>query len=104
MPKGWTIAATAITAGIAVCLVGLPITQESPSARFPPPRVERHAATEYAIAPLRDEMLRRAKVWLAPADRQAPLAENPLDPTGLLSQEIVRCHFLPRPAEGTTPK
>ena len=47
--------------------------------------------------------LRRAKVWHLP-NAPADLASNPVDPSGALSQPVVRCRFLSKRAHGTSPK
>jgi hypothetical protein len=48
--------------------------------------------------------IRQAKVWRPANPAAADLAINPPDPTGQLSQPLVRCRYLDGPANGTTPK
>jgi len=47
--------------------------------------------------------LRRAKVW-HPPHVPTDLASNPIDPSGVLSQSVVRCRFLSKRVHGTSPK
>jgi hypothetical protein len=56
---------------------------------------------------LRDDALRRARVWrpVAAADVAAfDFGANPPDPSGALSSATVNCRFLSEPVSGTTPK
>jgi hypothetical protein len=82
----------------------LPTGREASPVDFAPPR-ERAAWTgAHATDADRLQALRRAAVW-TPTDVAAmDFAVNPPDPTGYLSQPIVRCRYLDRPAHGTTPK
>lgn len=48
--------------------------------------------------------IRQARVWMPRDAAAADLASNPPDPGGHLSQAVVRCRYLDRPAHGTTPK
>jgi hypothetical protein len=52
---------------------------------------------------LRDEALRRARVW-QPTPATIDLGANPPDVDGALSGDPVRCRFVSMPARGTTPK
>ena len=55
-------------------------------------------------AAVREDALRRARVWIPPAVpvERADLARNP--PEGPQPQDVVRCTFTPEPVGGTTPK
>src|ERR1044071_9484193 len=44
----------------------------------------------------RDEALRRAKVWRSVDRQPADFSTNPPYPSGLLSEPIVQCQYLPR--------
>jgi hypothetical protein len=82
-----------------------PANRDRQAGVFPPPR----PALEWPTDPertdaARNSALRHAKVWQPVDAVAADLSSNPPDPSGLLSEPIVRCRFLPRPPRGTTPK
>jgi hypothetical protein len=75
-----------------------PVTFAAPPARVVWPLSEAAPDEERRVA------LQQARVW-APIDVAAvDLAANPPDPSGALSDPIVRCHYLDSPARGTTAK
>jgi hypothetical protein len=92
----------AASAGLTLWL--LPAARERPPS-FEAPRSERSwpVDPEHAVA-IRDLALSQARVW-QPADaRAADLSANPPDPAGTLSDDPVRCRYLPTAAHGTTTK
>src|SRR5215213_8084662 len=97
---GWLAAA-----GVGIAIVGLiPIHRAEVPLSFAPP-IETENSREPAVdKAFRDDALRRAKVWRRADPSKANLGANPADPTGSLSQPIVRCRFIPHESDGTTPK
>ena len=106
MSRGLTWAIGGTAAVVVAAIGGLwPIGREQPAATFPAAASRHVAHADRAHADeLRDQALRRAKVWRPTDPAATDLAANPPDPNGALSDAIVRCRFLPRPARGTTPK
>jgi hypothetical protein len=81
------------------------VGRENSPPPFAPPRPAAAWPADSSRAPeFRALALQRAKVWHPPDLAESELASNPPDPTGALSQPIVRCRFLSKPAHGTTPK
>jgi hypothetical protein len=82
----------------------LPAGRETAPIDFAAPR----ARTPWSGGPARPEVrtlaIRQAKVWRPSNPAAADLAANPPDPTGYLSEPLVRCRYLDRAAHGTTPK
>jgi hypothetical protein len=86
-------------------IVGLaPIRREQPAATFPPQHAEHVVHADGKADAIRDDALRRAKLWRPADPSTVNFANNPPDPRGTLSTPVVRCQFIPRPAHGTTPK
>lgn len=56
--------------------------------------------------PVREDALRRARVWRPPAVaiERANLRENPVGPTTFRTTDTVTCRFEPRQSSGVTPK
>jgi len=75
-----------------------PVTFAEPRAEAKWPLTHGHEQEE------RDDALRRAKVWTAANPAAVNFQRNPPDPSGLLSEPIVRCRYLPNEPHGTTPK
>jgi hypothetical protein len=92
----------AVSAGVTLWL--LPAAHERPPS-FEAPRSERRWPVDpaHAVA-IRDLALRQAKVWRPANAGAADLSSNPPDPTGALSDDPVRCRYLPAAAHGTTAK
>lgn len=82
----------------------MPAGREAPPVSFAPPREKAAWGDGKANANVRGLALRQARVWTQTDPATVNLAANPPDPGGLLSQPIVRCRYLDRPASGTTPK
>ena len=53
---------------------------------------------------MRDLALKKAKVWEPTDVASFDFSSNPPDPSGALSEPLVRCRYLPEAAEGTAPK
>jgi hypothetical protein len=53
---------------------------------------------------LRDRALKRATIWQPTDVASFDFSANPPDPSGALSESIVRCRYLPEAADGTAPK
>jgi hypothetical protein len=83
----------------------MPPGHEVPPSPFPEPHVRATwpLETERAEA-ARTDALHRAAVWMPGDPASADLASNPPDPSGTLSEPIVRCRYLDGPAHGTTAK
>jgi hypothetical protein len=98
----FTGAYVAVTFPVAFWL--LPTGREAPPA-FSQPRQEVVWQVDTTDGKgLRDLALRQARVW-RPIDTAAfDFSTNPADPSGGLSQPVVRCRYISRPARGTTPK
>ena len=103
----WVLLSVAVylAASIALAAWLLPAGREkSPVTFATPPAKVVWPLTATAPEQARADALRRARVW-APFDvSTADLAANPRDPTGTLSEPIVRCRYLDSPARGTTAK
>ena len=63
-------------------------------------RPSTHAVTRE----MRNLALKNAKVWQPTDVASFDFSANPPDPSGALSEPIVRCRYLPGAAEGTAPK
>jgi hypothetical protein len=93
--------------GLACAVVGFfPLGRDEVPVTFAPPVIEKplEFPDDATATAFRDAALRRAKVWRPTNPAAIDLGDNPPDPTGALSEAIVRCRFLPREAKGTTPK
>jgi hypothetical protein len=100
----WILTGAYIAVSFPVAFWLLPTGRETPPV-FALPRPERVWRVEAARAKeLRDLALRQARVWAPPERAPADLAGNPPDPSGMLSQPLVRCRYLSEPARGTTAK
>lgn len=99
--------ASGATAGLLCCIVALtPSRSEDRPLAFAAPRDEPKLTFDDAARAhqFREAALRAAEVF-APTDvSSAALDRNPPDPSGSLSQPIVRCRFVAGEAKGTTPK
>ncbi|MCU1385246.1 MAG: hypothetical protein JWL71_3943 [Acidobacteria bacterium] len=106
MMKRWLMTATVIYLAASMALAAwlMPTGREQPP-RFPVPRITRAwPLDEAGREAARAAALRRASVW-RPADAaSADLGTNPPDPSGALSEAIVRCRYLDGAARGTTAK
>jgi hypothetical protein len=99
--------ATGIAVVVASVVLGavVPIGRESAPIAFPPARADHGDSPKPADAEgWREAAFARAKVWQAVDASRMDLAANPADPSGALSQPIVRCRFQPRPIRGTASK
>ena len=94
-----------LTASVAIALWLLPSGREPSPVIFPaPPAKAVWPLSEKAPEEARRAALQQARVW-APIDVAAvDLAANPPDPSGTLSDPVVRCRYLDSPARGTTAK
>ena len=94
-----------MASSVAIAAWLMPAGREQPPVSFAPPNEHpKWPNGEDAPLELRTRALRQARVW-TPADiATADLAANPPDPSGQLSQPIVRCRYLDGPASGTTAK
>lgn len=82
----------------------LPSGREASPVTFAPPHERATWTGTRTTDADRTLALRRAAVWTPTNVAAMDVAANPADPTGQLSQPIVRCRYLDRPAHGTTPK
>ena len=105
--KRWVLTSVLVylVASVALAAWLMPAGREQPPSAFPPPR----AKVEWpmsAAAPeaARLDALHRARVWSPPDVSAADLSANPPDPSGMLSQPMVRCRYLDSAASGTTAK
>jgi hypothetical protein len=105
--KRWVLTSVLVYLAASVALAAwlMPAGRERPPSAFAPPH-EKRVWPIGAGAPeaARLDALRRARVWAPPDPAPAGLASNPPDPSGTLSQPIVRCRYLDSPARGTTAK
>lgn len=93
-----------LAASLGLALWLLPTGREEPPS-FAAPRHDHEWPVDPAHADtVRTLALRQARVWKATDVAAADLSANPPDPTGLLSEPIVRCRYLSEPARGTTQK
>lgn len=94
-----------LTASVAIALWLLPSGREPSPVTFAAPHARAvWPLSETAPEEARRAALQQARVW-APIDVAAvDLAGNPPDPSGTLSDPIVRCRYLDSPARGTTAK
>lgn len=97
------LAASVVVAAVTVAVV--PIAREAPPSTFPAP----HEDKTWPLASghqqeQRDAALRRATVWTSTDPVAADFKSNPPDPSGLLSEPVVRCRYRPDAPHGTTPK
>jgi hypothetical protein len=104
--KRGVLIATGVYLASSVALAAwlLPTGREMAPVTFASPR----ARTIWGGAPATDQArslaIRQARVWM-PADvSAADFNANPADPSGHLSEPIVRCRYLDQAAHGTTPK
>jgi hypothetical protein len=105
--RRWVLVSIAVylTASVAIALWLLPAGREPSPVTFA-------ALHPRAVWPLADpapeeeraRALRRARVWTPVDAATVDLAANPPDPSGTLSDPIVRCRYLDSPARGTTAK
>ena len=101
VPRVVTVAAILVTVlAFSVMPSGF---ENSPA--FPGPNPpNRWPASDHRAADIRQRALREARVWV-PADPSAvDFSANPPDPSGELSQPVVRCKFVPEAVSGTTTK
>jgi hypothetical protein len=102
-PARVTIASGAVAAVAAT--VWLATGSAAAPASFAEPRmIEPWPATPTLAKQLRDDALKRARVW-RPVDVAAfDFGSNPVDPSETLSGAVVNCRFLSEAVSGTTPK
>jgi hypothetical protein len=94
-----------MASSVAIAAWLLPAGRERSPVDFAEPKPSaKWRAGDGAPADLRKLALRQARVWTATDIAAADLAANPPDPTGFLSQPLVRCRYLDGPASGTTAK
>lgn len=105
--KRWVLVSFAvyIAASVALAAWMLPTGRERSPVTFAAPRAKvlwplTGAAPEVARA----VALKQARVWTPVDAAHVDLATNPPDPTGTMSDNIVRCRYLDSPAHGTTAK
>jgi hypothetical protein len=103
MKRRWWVATCAALVLAAVVAL-LPSGREETVPAFAAPRLP----ADWPTDPSHDQefrtlALRHAKVWRPPHAR-ADLVANPADPSGALSEPVVRCRFLSKRAHGTSPK
>jgi hypothetical protein len=100
----WMFTAAYVALSFPVAFWLLPTGREAPPA-FAAPRQEPAWHLDATRGkPIRDLALREARVWNPVDAAAADLSANPPDPSGALSQSIVRCKYISEPARGTTPK
>jgi hypothetical protein len=103
---------TSIRLGIVSCAVigiaasvWLAAGSEAEPASFDEPRtIMPWPATPQRAKELRDDALRRARVWRPSDVAGFDFGANPPDPTDELSGEVANCRFLSEAVDGTTPK
>jgi hypothetical protein len=95
-----------LVASVALAVWLMPTGRERPPTAFAPPRLKPVWPVEATNAEsTRAEALRKARVWTPPSSGSAAdLSSNPPDPSGMLSQPIVRCRYVDSAATGTTAK
>jgi hypothetical protein len=94
-----------LASSVALAAWLLPAGRERPPVAFPAARENpKWSSGKEAPLTLRDLALRQARVWTPKDVSAVDLAANPPDPTGILSQPMVRCRYLDGPARGTTAK
>ena len=78
---------------------------EAPPALFATPKpIEPWPASPPRAKALRDDALRRARVWRASDVAAFDFGSNTADPSDALSSDVVSCRFLSDAVGGTTPK
>jgi hypothetical protein len=101
VPKAVTVAAIVVTV-LAFSMIPSGF-ERSPA--FPDPSTPgRWPAPDARESDVRRRALRAAKVWTATDPSSVDFSANPDDPSGELTQPIVRCKFVPDAATGTTTK
>jgi hypothetical protein len=99
----WVIASAAIAA-VAASVWLAAGTEAEPKAFAAPRPVKPWPATPQRAKELRDEALRRARVWRPSDVASFDFGANPPDSADELSGEVVNCRFLSETVGGTTPK
>ena len=100
----WMATGIYLASSVALAAWLMPAGRETAPIAFAAP-TERTAWSGGASTPeIRTLAIRQAKTWLPPDAAAADLTSNPPDPTGSLSQPLVRCRYVDRAAHGTTPK
>ena len=101
-----TAALVYLAASVALAAWLVPAGRERPPAPFAPARAKVAWPVEAGAGDaIRTEAIRKARVWAPPPPpSSADLSVNPPDPSGTLSQPIVRCRYLDSAATGTTAK
>ena len=104
--KRWALVSVAVylTASVALAAWLMPTGREQPPG-FAAPR----SRPDWPLDPAMPEAARvtalhQARVWAPSNPASADLGVNPPDPSGTLSDPIVRCRYLDGPARGTTAK
>jgi hypothetical protein len=102
-PARVTVASGAVAAIAAT--VWLAAGSEAVPASFAEPwAIEPWPATSLHAKELRDDALRRARVWRPVDIATFDFGSNPEDPSEALSGHVVNCRFLSEAVSGTTPK
>lgn len=100
----WIVTGAYLAVSFPVAFWLLPTGRETPLS-FAAARPARVWRVDPARAKeFRDLTLRQARVWNSADTASADLGANPPDPSGTLSQPLVRCRYISEPARGTTPK
>src|SRR5215216_7966947 len=102
----WIFTGAYVAVSFPVAFWLLPPGREAPPAFSPPRQEVVWHADDDGGKKLRDLALRQARVWRHdPVDPAAlDFSTNPPDPSGTLSQPLVRCRYISKAAHGTTPK
>jgi hypothetical protein len=103
MQTRWGIASAAAAAVAASAWLAAG-TRAEPSSFAEPLPIEAWPATPQRAKHLRDDALRRARVWRRTDVAATDFGANPPDPSETLSAEVVSCRFLSGSVGGTTPK
>lgn len=104
--KRWLLTSLLVYLAASVALAAwlMPAGHERPPSAFAPPRAKVEWPVSGDAEAARLDALHRARVWSPPAALAADLSENPPDPSGTLSQPMVRCRYLDSATSGTTAK
>jgi hypothetical protein len=103
MQTRWGIASAAAVAVAASVWLAAGSAAE-PSSFADPLEVTAWPATTWRAKQLRDDALRRARVWRRADVARFDFRANPPDPSETLSGDVVSCRFLSEALGGTTPK
>jgi hypothetical protein len=93
-----------LASSVALAAWLMPPGREAAPIDFAAPRERSIWGDGPARADVRNVAIRQARVWMPSDPSTADFTANPPDPTGQLSQPLVRCRYVDRPAHGTTAK